>query len=1330
MDGGSKLYGVWLRAGGRRTGVAPENRWLVLEEPEVAGQAVASVTDGVFNEIYEGAVMERRFFEKKGEVGRIETGREGVTVGAMSVGLNREGVINEGLNGEGESEGVVIIEAKRRRTDGEGRNLNDVSPMTIEQQDSFSCEWDWEKEGRLPYPRWLLRGFGDAVRESGLSNFGFDGCQYTWEKGRGTCNWVREKLDRILVSGEWRDLWPYARAKSVEGSTSDHMPLLLTVEGGGPVRVARRPRFENSWGHIPECRQVVEREWDRLEGCTIGERLIECGRGVWNWGKGQNKGEVEVIRRCKNEMGRLRGLRDGESVRRFGVVQRQYLGCLRNQSDKFRQRAKELWYREGDSNSRFFHNSVNTTRRRNRIAALRDEGGVLIRDEREMGGIMVRYFSALFTAGGGDVGQVVNYLENRVDEAQNAALVSEVTEEEVRAALFAMYPDKSPGPDGLSPGFFQNYWSILGPEVVSFCRLFMNTGKMPERVNDTHIVLIPKCKTPENMSEFRLISLCNLIYRIIAKVLATRLRVLLDSIIDPAQSAFIPGRSIVDNVLIAFESAHCLKRQPGDRGGFGALKIDMSKAYDRVEWGFLCQVLTKMGFSDKWVGIMRECVSSVRYTVLVEGKEWGPVVPERGLRQGDPLSPYLFILVAECLSVMLRVREEEGMLHGLRVVRGAPAISHLFFADDCLLLFRANNFEAEVLRDVLRDYGMASGQEVNFDKSSIVFGRNVHREDKEAVCGSLGIGEQQGQGKYLGLPGYVGRKKKEILGFIRDRVRARVMNWGNRFLSRGGREVLLKTVLQRRGCERRERGRIRWSRWSDLCVPKKYGGMGFRRVREMNLAMLGKQGWNFLTKPNALVTRVFKARYFPKSTFLQATRGSNPSYVWSSIWETQELVRKGVRWRIGNGEGTKVWGDPWLPDGGNPYVTTPSQEYLGDPWVSSLMRIDGNEWDHGVVRDILEERDANLVLSVPLSARGGGGRDSLFWSQEQNGLYSVCSAYRLASGEFGQGDGVVWRGIWRMRVPPKVKCFFWNLCTLRLPTKDALLLKHVPCDPVCVLCGKANESTVHLFANCEFAHKSWRVLNGEWNMGYIESIHGWLDELWSGSLSIMMIEQVVMVAWAIWEARNSMVWHQKDTDPQSMVCYALSYAQNWREIRGRDGDVARGGLLSVQDGQVRVYDPGWIRVTVDVAMDYRRQRMGFGWSVFNWDGTVRGVVMFAKHGLHTVKEAEALGAREALSWIKRKGWERVVLETDAQLVTTAVAGGRNISPFGLIVNDIRELLSQMPTVNFRFVHRQHVMVSHCLAKRALCCVEEGRVEYFDYIPRFVSIPLCNNTGIY
>ncbi|XP_019197208.1 PREDICTED: uncharacterized protein LOC109191092 [Ipomoea nil] len=1198
--------------------------------------------------------------------------------------------------------------------------------------------WSGEKEGRVPHPRWLMRGFGEAIRESGLSNFGFEGCQFTWEKGRGTSEWVREKLDRILVSGTWRDNFPKAKAWSLEGTTSDHLPIFLAMEAVHMETFKRRPRFENSWGRDPGCREVVKREWSRLGECDIGVRLSECGRGVWTWGRNQNRGEVESIRFCQGEMGRLRGKGDNESVRKFGECQRKYMAALRNQSDRWRQRAKEMWYKGGDSNSRFFHHSVNRRRRRNRIRGLRDVNGDFTEDEQRMGDIMVDYFANLFSSAEGEAGPVLECVDSRINGDQNAMLIREVTVEEVKDALFAMHPDKSPGPDGLSPAFFQTYWDIVGPEVVSFCRLFMFTGMLPDHINDTHIVLIPKCKSPESMSDFCPISLCNVVYRIVAKVLANRLRVLLNSIIDPAQSAFVPGRSIVDNVLIAFESAHCLKRQPGNRGGYGALNVDMSKAYDRVEWGFLCKAMSKMGFTDHWVRLMRECISTVRYSVLVEGKEWGPVVPGRGLRQGDPLSPCLFILVAECLSAMLRVREGEGVLHELRVARGALTISHLFFADDCLFFFRANNFEAEIIRDVLREYGRASGQEVNLGKTSMVFGRNVHWEDKEAVCDTLGVHEQQGHGKYLGLPGYIGKRKRDILGFIRDKVRARVMQWGNRFLSRGGREVLLKTVLQSIpnyamnvfllpmglseeierlmnsfwwGCERRERGGIRWSRWGDLCVPKKFGGMGFRRVREMNLAMLGKQGWNFMTKPDALMQRKGLIRLSCGLAF----------------GKHRICCSEGFDGGLGMVSELECEGDPWLPDTNNPYITTPAQEYLGNPNVSSLFCVNSKSWDVGVLRDIFCERDVNQILSVPIPY--GMRRDVLFWSGDDKGVYSVGSGYRLAVGGEVNGEGVVWRGMWNLRVPPKVKCFFWNLCTKRLPTKDALLIKHVPCDPVCVMCGKANESVVHLFINCEYAHKCWLMLNANWILSYVDSINVWLEEMWTIP-SAEMREKLMMVAWAIWGARNANVWRQKHSDPGDVVRQALLYAENWRQAR-ENGEVhACYPALDHHETQNADLGYGEIRVNIDVTMDQRGRRMGFGWTVFDWDGAVLEMVLFAKEGLYRVHEVEAMGAREALSWIKGKGWPRVILETDAQVITRAVTGGVDLSPFGAIIEEIRDLLDQMPMLKFRYVSRKANTVADFIAKKALGHTGEERVEYFDYIPRFLAGPLCKSNTYY
>ena len=172
----------------------------------------------------------------------------------------------------------------------------------------------------------------------------------------------------------------------------------------------------------------------------------------------------------------------------------------------------------------------------------------------------------------------------------------------------------------MSPIFFQKYWDVMGPQVTQSVIQILRTGIMPIRLNDTYICLIPKVNSPQKITEYRLISLCNVIYKIVAKVLANRLKGVLPKVINDAQSAFVPGRQITDNVLAAFEVMHCINQRRKGKEGLMAIKLDMSKAYDRVEWGFLEVMMRKMGFQDRWISLMMMCVNTVSYSVLINGE--------------------------------------------------------------------------------------------------------------------------------------------------------------------------------------------------------------------------------------------------------------------------------------------------------------------------------------------------------------------------------------------------------------------------------------------------------------------------------------------------------------------------------------------------------------------------------------------------------------------------------------------------------------------------------------------------------------------------------------
>jgi len=196
----------------------------------------------------------------------------------------------------------------------------------------------------------------------------------------------------------------------------------------------------------------------------------------------------------------------------------------------------------------------------------------------------------------------------------------------------------------------------------------------------------------------------------------------------------------------------------------------MSKAYDRVEWDFLRRMLCKLGFQQRWIDVVMNCVTSVTYRIKVNGELTEKIVPERGLHQGDPLSPYLFLFCAEAFSCLLNAAEERGELTGVRIYQGAPSINHLLFADDSLLLFKITDQSAEHLQNILSLYEVCSGQMINKEKCSVMFSRNTREADRTNLMEALDIATEANNEKYLGLPVYLGRSKVQSFSYLKERV--------------------------------------------------------------------------------------------------------------------------------------------------------------------------------------------------------------------------------------------------------------------------------------------------------------------------------------------------------------------------------------------------------------------------------------------------------------------------------------------------------------------------------------------------------------------------------
>lgn len=308
-------------------------------------------------------------------------------------------------------------------------------------------------------------------------------------------------------------------------------------------------------------------------------------------------------------------------------------------------------------------------------------------------------------------------LDVRISESAMKELENLYTRMEIESVIKSMNLRKALGKDGIHAVFYQSYWNTVGENTIHLCLRILNEEGDIAPPNKTLIALIPKVKGPNKMSDFRPISLCNISYKIIAKAIANRLKKILNDIISPTQTTFAPNRQISDNVLVRFECIHAISNRKKGKEGQITIKLDMSKAYDRVEWSFIRGMLDKMGFNEKWIDLTMRCVETISFAVLINGTPQEKFSPSRGLRQRDSLSSYLFLICGEGFTNILNREVNRGNLKGFRINSYCLSLSHLFFVDDSLIFCRATREECSTIKKACKMYEQASSQMINFKDS-------------------------------------------------------------------------------------------------------------------------------------------------------------------------------------------------------------------------------------------------------------------------------------------------------------------------------------------------------------------------------------------------------------------------------------------------------------------------------------------------------------------------------------------------------------------------------------------------------------------------------------
>ncbi|XP_010684899.1 uncharacterized protein LOC104899410 [Beta vulgaris subsp. vulgaris] len=622
-----------------------------------------------------------------------------------------------------------------------------------------------EKEGGASRERRAMVGFRNVMDDCSLRELRFVGQWHTWERGRSPESRIRERLDRFIVSRSWLNIFPEAFIDHKVRYCSDHAAIVLRCLGNeGMLR--RRDggfRFETFWLLDDACEEVVMGAWSAAEDGRICEKLGVVARELQGWSKksfGSLRKKIEVVEKKLHEA-QCEAI-SNDSCERCVSMEKELDELHTKNEAHLYMRSRVAEVKDGDRNTSYFHHKASQRKKRNLIHGIFDGGGRWQTEGEEIECVVERYFQEIFTSSEpsfDDFQEVLQHVKVFVTQEYNDVLLMPYSKEEIFAALSDMHPCKAPGPDG--------------------------------NVNCTNIALIPKVKPPTVVSEFRPISLCNVLYKIASKAIVLRLKQFLPCIVTENQSAFVPGRMISDNSLIAMEIFHTMKTRNNSMKGLIAMELDMSKAYDRVEWGYLKKLLLTMGFDGRWVNLVMSCVATVSYSFIINGRLCGSVAPSRGLRQGDPLSPFLFILVADAFSQMVKQKVAMKEIHGPKASRNGPEISHLLFADDNLLFTRATRQECLT---------------INVEE--------VEGLERKVIVAGWERGVDQA------LPTYLMGVYKLPVAVIQEIHSAMARFWW------GGKG---------------DEWKMHWLSWEKMCKPNCMGGMGFKDLAVFNDALLGKQ---------------------------------------------------------------------------------------------------------------------------------------------------------------------------------------------------------------------------------------------------------------------------------------------------------------------------------------------------------------------------------------------------------------------------------------------------------------------------------------------------------
>lgn len=978
-----------------------------------------------------------------------------------------------------------------------------------------------------------------------------------------------------------------------EGGNSDHFPIFLELS-----KLPRKPaapfKFNATWLQEESYEKLFKETWIHPDGRSqegkgflFMENLKKLKKATIEWAKSRRERQKEDLVLINEELQRMEctetdGYRSQESKEKILLLEKQRDQILLSKEEEWRLKSRAIWLKAGDENTKFFHNYAKGRKNANTIWKLKNEEGEEANTFEELSLLGRNHFQSLFADQGeitlAEIIRTAQCFPRYVEDEEAESLMYEVSKEEVESVIKSMAKDKSPGPDGRTIELFQHFFEQIGTELTEVVEESRRKGEVYSPFNTTFIALIPKKENPDSFEDFRPISLCNCIYKIIAKLIAVRIKPILSRCITNEQFGFLDGRQIHEAIGVAQETIHSVKKMK--RKG-AVIKIDLSKAYDRINWVYIRMLLTHLGFKYEFIRWIMGCISNVNFAILINGAATPFFKSFRGLRQGCPLSPLLFLLVAEGLSHLIRSAKREGAVKGLEVAVNM-FITHLLFVDDILLFTNGSLNEIKELKNILDLFMKATGMQINYRKSQLITeGLNRNEKNQISVLLPFEVHSMENPFKYLGFWLKPNAYRNQDWNWLVAKTESRISQWSYKWLSRAGRLTLIKSVLLampvywaaltwvpkgilrkiNRICSRflwagsKEESVLPWVAWDKIARPKEWGGWGIKNLTDFSTSLAAKSGWRIIKMEN-LWTKVVKRKYIdptPLEEWIrkESKKEKNGSVVWKATVEAFKVIEQGLAWQIGNGENLKIGKDPWV--GCNEkYALSPGLiRHLESKGIRHLSQVEkigfstiwGQAWKSGEELGLRpawwNEWKVFTEELTRSNVRLRDRQDQLVWAHAENGSYSPKFGYKFLMNRKGWGEPEWWdKLIWKLKCPAKARLFFWCILKRKIPTWDLLQARYKQGPGRCSLCKSDSENISHIFLACPFVKTVWAEVGKligkriEWEGRNVQEV--W-EKWWRNYPGWKMRNLPPIICWGIWIARNRSIFMEKETTAESIA---------------------------------------------------------------------------------------------------------------------------------------------------------------------------------------------------